>query len=226
MKHARGHLVLKRPSETFCAHWPVGDSRAMPRGAWRCERCTRYWGRCHKVCPLCKLRLDERIILRRKIQEAGVEKRILDFVGSYSQVHPLGNRRMLCDVGTFRNCRCKRCRLPKELVSPYDRLLDHLARKNGRGRAQAARWVHLLSSMVALHRYHGILHGMLLAADCGRGPHVSFLRSRVPELLCNDIRPWVWRWLTALFLQYVEDRCDLRGLLGTASSVLLNISIA
>ena len=31
---------------------------------------------------------------------------------------------------------------------------------------------------------------------------------------------------TALFLQCVEDRCDLRGLLGTASSVLLNISIA
>ena len=56
--------------------------------------------------------------------------------------------------------------------------------------------------------------------------HTSASSGELPELLCNDIRTWVWRWLTALFLQYVEDRCDLRGLLGTASSVLLNISIA
>ena len=70
------------------------------------------------------------------------------------------------------------------------------------------------------------MNGMLIAAGCGRGPHVRFLTSCAPELLRNDVRPWVWRWLTALFLQYVEDRCDLRGLLGTASSVLLNISIA
>ena len=84
----------------------------------------------------------------------------------------------------------------------------------------------MLSGTVALRAGHGILHGMLIAAGCGRGPHVSLVSSRVPVLLSNDVRPWVWRWLTALFLQYMKYRCDLRGLLGTASSVLLDISIA
>ena len=191
--------------------------------AWRCDGCTRCWGYCRKGCPLCKLRLAVRMILRRRIREAVARELILDFVGSKASVAPLP-RRSLCFLGSPRNCRCNGCRTPAGRRD--DRILQRLARKAGRGRAFAARWVHLLSGTVALRAGHGILHGMLLAADCGRGPHVSFLRSRVPELLCNDIRPWVWRWLTALFLQYVEDRCDLRGLLGTASSVLLNISIA
>ena len=148
---------------------------------------------------------------------------ILDFVGSKETVAPLP-RRSLCFLGSPRNCRCSGCRTPAGRRD--DRILQRLARKAGRGRAFASRWVHLLSGTVALRAGHGILHGMLLAADCGRGPHVRFLTSCAPQLLRNDIAPWVWRWLTALFLQYVEDRCDLRGLLGTVSSVLLDISIA
>ena len=84
----------------------------------------------------------------------------------------------------------------------------------------------MLSGTVALEGDHGILNGMLIAAGCGGGPHVSLLSLRVPALVSTDVRPWVWRWLTAVFLQYVKDRCDLRGLLGTAASVLLNINIA
>ena len=190
--------------------------------AWRCDCCTRYWGYCHKGCPLCKLRLAVRIFLRRMIPDTVVRELILHFVGSKATVKklPLAS---LCSLGSPRNCRCHHCRSPAGHFYD-DPIMQHLARKAGRGRAFASRWVHLLSGTVALRAGHGILHGMLLAADCGRGPHVRFLRSPMPKLLCEDIRPWVWRWLTALFLQYVEDRCDLRGLLGTASSVLFNIS--
>ena len=175
--------------------------------AWRCDGCTRYWGYCHKGCPLCKLRLAVRMILRRRIPDAVARELILDFVGSKETVAPLP-RRSLCFLGSPRNCRCNGCRTPAGRRD--DRILQRLARKAGRGRAFASRWVHLLSGTVALRAGHGILHGMLLAVNCGRGPHVRFLKTCAQEL----------------FLQYVEDRCDLRGLLGTASSVLLNISIA
>ena len=90
----------------------------------------------------------------------------------------------------------------------------------------AARWVHLLSGTVALQPDHGILQGMLLATGCGRGPRARFLRSCIPELLSNDVAGWVWYWLTALFLQYVGGRSDMRGMLGTAASVLLRVDIA
>ena len=90
----------------------------------------------------------------------------------------------------------------------------------------AARWVHLLNGTVALQPDHGILHGVLLAAGCGRGPRVRCLRSCAPEILSNDITGWVWYWLTALFLQHVKGRSDLRSMLGAAASVLLHVDIA
>ena len=191
--------------------------------AWRCDCCTRYWGYCHKGCPLCKLRLAVRIFLRRMIPDTVVRELILHFIGSKATVKKLPLT-SLCFLGTPRNCRCNRCRNPTVYFND-DPILRRLARKTGRGRAIASRWVYLLSGIVALRAGHGILHGMLLAANCGRGPHVRFLMSPMPKRLCEDIRPWVWRWLTALFLQYVEDRSDLRSLLGTATSVLFNISI-
>ena len=190
--------------------------------AWRCDGCTRYWGHCRKACPLCNARVVVRMLLRRSLPAIATRELIHDFLGSKGNVRPLP-KRSLCLLGTARNCRCNHCRIPAERQD--DRILHRLARKCGRGRAVAARWVHLLSGTVALRAGHGILHGMLIAAGCGRGPHVSLLSSRVPRLLSNDVRPWVWRWLTAVFLQYVKDRCDMRGLLGTAASVLLNISI-
>jgi hypothetical protein len=190
--------------------------------AWRCDGCTRYWGHCRKVCPLCRLRVAVRIVFRRRIPDAVVRKSILQFAGSYATCVPLP-RRSLCLLGSPRNCRCSGCRSPADPRG--DRILLRLARKAGRGRAVASRWVHLLSGIVAMRADHGILHGMLLAAECCRGPHVSFLWSRSPELLFGDIRPWVLRWLTAIFLQYVGDRSDLRGLVGTSSSVYLRICL-
>ena len=90
----------------------------------------------------------------------------------------------------------------------------------------AARWVHLLSGIVSRQPAHGVLQGMLLAAGCGRGPHVRFLRSCLPELASTALTNWVGAWMTAVFLQYVSERGDMRALLGTASSVLLGIDIA
>ena len=190
--------------------------------AWRCDVCTRYWGYCHNGCPLCKLRLAVRMMLLRKIPDAVARKLILNFVGSNATVMKLPLT-SLCSLGTPRNCRCNRCRNPIAYFHD-DPIMLQLAHKGRRRRSIASRWVYLLSGTVALKASHGILHGMLLAANCGRGPHVRFLMSPMPKRLCEDIRPWVWRWLTALFLQYVNDRSDLRGLLGTATSVLFNIS--
>ena len=208
-----------KPAFAHAAAQPQGYCALM---AWRCDGCTRYWGHCRKACPLCNARVVVRMLLRRSLPAIATRELIHDFLGSKGNVRPLP-KRSLCRLGTARNCRCNHCRIPAERQD--DRILHRLARKS-RGRAAAARWVHLLSGTVALRAGHGILHGMLIAAGCGRGPHVSLLSSRVPRLLSNDVRPWVWRWLTAVFLQYVKDRCDLRGLLGTAASVLPNISIS
>jgi hypothetical protein len=57
--------------------------------AWRCDGCTRYWGHCRKVCPLCRLRVAVRIVFRRRIPDAVVRKSILQFAGSYATCVPL-----------------------------------------------------------------------------------------------------------------------------------------
>ena len=89
----------------------------------------------------------------------------------------------------------------------------------------AARWPHLLGGLVARMPAHGVLHGLLIASGCGRGPQVRFLRSCLPELVSNAVAPWVWAWMAALFMQYVGERTDVRAMLGTASSVLLRLHI-
>ena len=133
---------------------------------WRCGECTRFWG-CgdwaRKACPLCRLRQAERIILSRIIADLVVRKRILQFIGSEDTVRPLPQ---LCFLGTARNCRCHFCRLPA--ASFDDSILQRLARKTGRGRAVAARWVHICS--------HAQRHGGAawrpqdLERDARRGP--------------------------------------------------------
>ena len=163
--------------------------------AWRCDGCTRCWGHCRKACPLCNACVFVRMLLRRSLPAIATRELIHDFVGSNGNVRPLP-KRSLCLLGTARNCRCHGCRTPDGRHD--DCILQRLARKCGRGRAVAARWVHLLSGTVALQGDHGILNGMLIAAGCGRGPHVSLLSSRVPAPLSNDVRSWAWRWLTAL----------------------------
>ena len=191
--------------------------------AWQCLDCARFWGSSHRCCPLCTLRLAMRMALRRRIADVAARMTILQFVGSRSTVQPLPSGTSLCYWGTPRCCRCTRCRGPPGDSDP--RALRRLARKYGHGRARAARWMHLLSGLVSRHPAHGVLHGLLLTAGCGRGPHVRFLQSRLPELVPNAIKPWVRGWMTALFLPYVRERCDLRSLLGTASFVLLRINI-
>ena len=191
---------------------------------WRCHGCQRYWGHCRKACPLCNTRLLVRMLLRRKVTELGARKLMLHFLWKRASVR-LVPRGSLCYFGTPRNCRCNACREPPPVGHRDDRILGRLARKQGRGRAVASRWVHLLSGKVALQADDGILHGMLIAAGCGRGPHVALLRTRVPNLLGSRVREWVWRWLVAVFLEYVKDRSDFRSLLGTAASVVLNINI-
>ena len=126
----------------------------------------------------------------------------------------------LCSLGTARSCRCNfRCRRPTDRCGD-DFIFDRLARNCGRGRAVAARWVHVLSGVVAQHGSHGVLHGMFITANCGRGAHVElFRRTGIPRILSEEIPLWVWRWFIALFSQYTRDRTDLRSFKGTAASV-------
>ena len=191
--------------------------------AWRCASCSRYWGRCRKACPLCNARIVARMMLRRKLPAATTIELIHDFAGLKGRVHVLP-KGPLCSWGTARSCRCNfRCRRPIDLhgdVCEDDFIFDHLARKCGRGRAVAARWVHVLSGVVAQHGDHGVLHGMFITASCGRGAHVElFRRTQIPRILSAEVPLWVWRWFIALFSQYTRDRPDLRSLKGTAASV-------
>ena len=74
---------------------------------------------------------------------------------------------------------------------------------------------------------HGVLEGMFMAADIARGPRARFICANIPaQFFVRDGRPLrlrggKWRWATAIFLQYVSDRADFRGLLGTVLALEL-----
>ena len=159
--------------------------------------------------------------LRRAIP--GVELR--EFIHAYEdaplRIPALPSGRSLCGYGGQKNCRCRRCKGPVHCKGD-DPILCKIALKTGRfhrgrQRNKAARWVYLLSGIVSLRRGHGILEGMLLAVSCGRGAHAHFL-NRCKHVLFAEVNVLASRWLAALFLQYVEDRSDVRGLTGTAAT--------
>ena len=198
--------------------------------AWRCEECTRYWGRCHVQCPLCQVRMTTRMALHRRVSDVTIRRMVLDYMGSRPRVLPI-RQCSQCWYGTAKSCRCLHCRAPLADNGVNANLLLRLGRKNGRGRAIAARWVYLLSGVVStttpIPGGHGILEGMFLAADISRGPHVRFIEANVPAKIFRRRDPhplaWrgnrVWRWFTALFLQCLSDRSDFRGLLGSVASL-------
>ena len=189
---------------------------------WRCSACGRYWGRCRARCPLCSGRVCVRMALRRLMTDADARARVLQFLGA---VIPLPGT-SLCRVGTARNCRCHVCRAPRRHDGHLeDRVMARLATAYGRGRAIPARWVHLLSGIVAKHPNHGTLTGLLIVVGCGRGPHATMLNhGKVMALYSRLVRPWVWRWMVAAFMPYVQDRGTFRELLGSTLSALLRIA--
>ena len=195
---------------------------------WQCQECTRYWGRRHKeACPLCKCRQEGcPLCLLRLLVPIGPRRTILAFTGNTRPVIPLPKHRSLCAYGTARNCRCPHCRGP--LRSPYSdsMIFVRLRRQHGHGRRVAARWVYLLSAAVAMQPEHGCLSGLLIAANVGRSPHVRLVTSMEFIRLTRDLQwEWVWRWLIAVFLQYVQHRCELPGLKNTARSAWSEIFI-
>ena len=145
--------------------------------------------------------------LQRKLVAKELLVLIQEFLGGH-----LRKGYSLCWKGTNHNCRCHRCQRParseEEPIEKDDDILKHRGRKGPRRRVKAARWIHFLSGAVALSGNHGTLHGMLIAAECGRGPLARSLRSRSLWRYAGGISrwtPWVWRWIIAIFLQYVRD---------------------
>ena len=194
--------------------------------------CTRYWGRGHSQCPLCQCRWSTRMALLRVIPDSFCRSNILAYTGSRQRVRPLRKGYSLCSVGTPYNCRCNRCRGPTAGNRPAWNLLVRLGRKHGRGRAIAARWMYLLSGLLSpttpsSTTPHGVLEGMFMAADIARGPRARFINANVPaQFFVRDARPLRlrrgrWRWATAIFLQFVSERADFRGLLGTVLALEL-----
>ena len=188
---------------------------------WRCQRCKRFWGRRHAECPRCESWLERDMALRRVLP--GVEMR--EFIHAYEdaplRLTALPSGQSLCGFGGNLNCRCHRC--IGNGVSGQDPVLHNISVKSGhfhrgRLRAKAARWVYLLSGMVSARRGHGALEGLLLAVRCGRGAHAQFLNFYLRRVFINTPRECATRWITALFMQYVDDRSDVRGLTGTAAA--------
>ena len=176
--------------------------------------------------------MTTRMALHQRFSDMAICRRVLDYMGSRPRVLPL-RKCSQCQYGTAKRCRCLRCKAPLEGngISSWNIML-RLSRKNGRGRAIAARWVYLLSGVVvsttsASTPGHAALKGMFLAADVSRGPHARFIEANVPAKIFrrSDPRPLAqrgnrpWRWFTALFLHDLSDRSDFRGLLGSVESL-------
>ena len=96
----------------------------------------------------------------------------------------------------------------------------HLAKKVGRGRAVAARWVHLVALAVGAVSTgsHNALYGLLLSRGCSLGNANAFL--------VNVAKFWAFRggghipshkafvWIMAVVMQYTEDRAGLISMIG------------
>ena len=119
--------------------WVQAGQRLPRLMAWQCRDCTRYWGFCHKHCPLCRLRLAARMGLRRSIAVFAARTLILEFIGSHASVQPLPKGRSMCVRfkdgrmwETLRRCRCPGCRVPAGQFE--DGVLIRIACKYGHGR--------------------------------------------------------------------------------------------
>ena len=193
---------------------------------WKCATCSRHWGRCWKICPLCKEIFEKKLCLLKLAPGKlpfPARGRIGRFLGTNLTVLPLP-KHSLCHEGTAFNCRCSRCRH----VDP--RIVIYLGRKTGRGRAVAARWVHLLARAVGASHIgsHNALDGLLLSRGYSHGnPHV-FLK-KVQKFLPrgkNGEIPYhaAFVWIMALCMQYTEDRPGLTSMIGR--SVVASIDLA
>ena len=172
--------------------------------AWECQTCTRWWGRSRSYCPLCnEVKRRQRCVARLL-----PDQYLCRFIGSFLQFYiaPLVKASM-CRVGTALNCRCAKCKHGPG----HTHIVLSLSRKCNRGRATAARWIHLLTYLVRHcdQGTHNVLHGLLLCLDYGRRdstysidnskmfdrPYIGFMRQPAGLL-----------WFLALFLQYTPCR--------------------
>ena len=183
--------------------------------AW-CATCSRHWGRRWESCPLCREIFEKKLCLLKLAPRRLpfiVRNMLGRFLGTSLPAPPLP-KRSLCRFGTALNCRCARCR------HVDTRIVLHLAKKVGRGRAVAARWVHLVALAVGAARSgsHNALDGLLLSRGCSLGNANAFL--------LNVAKFWAFRgggqipshkafvWIMALVMQYTEDRAGLISMIG------------
>ena len=117
--------------------------------AWQCTKCSRFWGRCRRTCPLCLAISERQLCLLKLATSARLpnEVRIMigESLGVFRPLLPLP-KLSLCRYGSPLNCRCADCRH----VAPY--IFTRYSTKYRRGRAVAARWVHMLALVVGAAR--------------------------------------------------------------------------
>ena len=86
--------------------------------AWQCTKCSRFWGRCRRTCPLCLAISERQVCLLKLAASARLpnEVRIMigESLGVFRPVLPLP-KLSLCSYGSPLNCRCAHCRH----VAPY-----------------------------------------------------------------------------------------------------------
>ena len=204
-----------------------------------CSGCSRYWGRRWKHYHLCHdIAAKKRCFLFWSRQFPVIVRNIIGHFAGYglrlSIPAPLPRGCSLCLLGSPKNCRCYRWRHVRDTRGNVP-VVARLRRKGGRGRAIAARWVHLLALAAGntpLCEYNA-LDGLLLYHDCRLGCAAPFLEKlyywwgwkeswvgpiyRAGHPL-QDVPPKrrVLKLVISVVMQYTVDRPGVKAMLGTA----------
>ena len=155
--------------------------------AWQCTKCSRFWGRCRRSCSLCLAIAERQMCLLKLAASARLpnEARIMigESLGVFLPALPLP-KQSLCTYGSPLNCHCADCRH----VVAY--IVRRYSKKCRRGRAVAARWVHMLALVVGAARSGSwnVLTGLFLP----RGRSLASLNAvrEEHEWECLEVRQW------------------------------------
>jgi hypothetical protein len=193
--------------------------------SWKCFSCSRYWGRRWQYCPLCQeveVRRSCVLQLSRRLGRTAF-RFVSQFIGL---MRPIKKPQWRFHGDS--PCRCAHCKCPENAIGMPWRILYALRKKRNRGTAVAARWVYILSRIIAQSTdgANNSLDGLLLAVDCSSGPATLFLQG-LPQHWAgpsiNHMTHWFasFHWCMSLFMQFTGQRPSLPCMVGISSLVFL-----